>query len=65
MFHTNKQDKTPEEQLSHVEIGNSPKKEFRVMIIKTIKELGRRIDAQSKKSEVFKKELENIKNVKN
>ena len=32
------------------------------MIIKMFKELGRRMDAQSKKSEVFNKELENIKN---
>jgi len=29
----------PEEKLSEVEIGNPPKKQFRVMIIKMIKEL--------------------------
>ena len=34
MFQTKKQDKTPEEQLSEVEIGNLPEKEFRVMIVK-------------------------------
>ena len=28
------QDETPEEQLSEVEIGNHPEKEFRVMIVK-------------------------------
>jgi len=32
------------------------------MIIKMIKELGRRMDAQSKKLEAFNKKLENIKN---
>ena len=42
-------DKTPEEELSEVEIGNLPEKEFRVMIIKITKELRRRINAQSQK----------------
>ena len=41
--------KTLEEQLSDMELGNLPKKEFRVMIVKTIKKLKRRMDAQSKK----------------
>ena len=53
------QDKTLEEKLSEVETGSLPKKEFRLVIIKMIKELGRRMDAQR---EVFNKELENIKN---
>ena len=39
MFQTKKQDKIPEE-LSEVEIGNLPEKEFRVMIIKVIKNSG-------------------------
>ena len=43
-----------------MEIDNLPKKEFRVMIVKMIKELGRRMNAQREKSEVFNKELENI-----
>jgi len=43
------QDKTPEEQLCDVEIDNLLKKEFRVMIVKMIQELGKRMDAQSKK----------------
>ena len=42
MFQTKEQDKTPEEELSDVEIDNLPKKEFRVMIVKMIKKLGRR-----------------------
>ena len=51
------QDKTPEEQLSEVEIANLPEKEFRVMIVEMIQELGRGIDAKSKKFKVFNKEL--------
>ena len=43
------QGKTPEEQPSEVEIGNLPEKEFRVMIVKMIQELGKRMDAQSEK----------------
>ena len=61
MSQMKEQDKTPEEELSEVEIGNLPEKEFRVMIIKVMKELGRRMDAQNEKLEVFNKELENIK----
>ena len=41
MFHTKEQDKTPEEQLCDVEIDNLPKKEFRVMIVKWSKNLGK------------------------
>ena len=53
IFQTKEQDKTTE-QLSEMEMGNLPKKEFRVMIIKMIQELGKRMDAQSKKlQEVF------------
>ena len=59
MFLMKEQDKTPEEELSEVEI--SPSKEFKVMIIKMLKELGRRIDEHSGKLEVFNKELENKK----
>ena len=40
MFQMKEQNKTPEEQLTEVEIGNLPKKEFRVMIIKMKQELG-------------------------
>ena len=57
MFQTKDKVKTLEE-LSEVEmeIGNLPEKEFRVMIVKMIKELGRRMDAQSEKLEGFNKE---------
>ena len=41
MFQTKEQDKTPEEQLTEMEIGNLPEKEFRVMIVKIIQNLGK------------------------
>ena len=37
-----------------MEIGSLPEKEFRVMIIEMIQDLGRRMDPQSKKLDVFK-----------
>ena len=40
------QDKTPEEQVSEVEIGNLPEREFNVMIVKMIQDLGKRMEAQ-------------------
>ena len=50
------QEKTPEEQLRDVEIGNLPEKEFRVMTVKMIQEGMKRMDAQSEKlQEVFNK----------
>ena len=42
-FQTKEEDKTQKEELSEVEIGNLPKKEFRVVIIMT-KEPRRRAD---------------------
>ena len=56
MFQTKGQDKTPEEELSEAEIGNLPKTVFKVVIVKMIKELGRRMDTQSEKLEVFNRE---------
>ena len=62
MSQMKEQDKTPEE-LSDVEIGNLPEKEFGVTIVKVIQELGRKMDAQIDKLQGFvNKELENIKN---
>ena len=54
MFQTKEQDKITEE-LSDMEIGNLPEKECRLIIVKMIKELWRRMDAQSKKLEVLTK----------
>jgi len=43
------QDKTPEKQLNEVEIGNLPEKEFRIMIVKKIQDLGKRMEAKTEK----------------
>ena len=62
MSQVKEQDKTPEEQLSEMEIGNLPEKEFRVMIVKMIQEFRRRMEAQIKKiQEMFNKDLEELK----
>ena len=62
MSQMKEQDKTPEEQLSKIEIGNLTKKEFRVMIVKMIQDLRKRIEAQTEKiQEIFNKELEETK----
>ena len=61
IFQMKGQSKTPEE-LSEVEIGNLPQKWFWVVIVKIIKEVGRRMDAEREMLEVFSKELENTKN---
>ena len=44
IFQTKEQDKIPEQQLSEVEIGNLPEKEFRVMIAKMIQDLVKRME---------------------
>ena len=41
MSHMKGQDKPPEKQLNEVEIGNPPEKEFRIMIVKMIQDLGK------------------------
>ena len=52
------QDKTPEKQLNEVEIGNLPEKEFRIMIVKIIQDLGK---TMKKMQEMFTKYLEELK----
>ena len=54
------QDKTPEKQLNEVEIGNFPEKEFRIMTVKMIQDLGKTMEA--KMQEMFNKDLEELKN---
>ena len=49
--------KTPEKQLNEVEIG-LPGKEFRILIVKMIQDLGKTIE---KMQEIFTKELEEQK----
>ena len=56
-------DKTPEKQLNEVEIGNLPEKEFRIMIVKMIQDLGKRMEAKIEKTqEIFNKDREELKN---
>ena len=46
-----------------MEIGNLPEKEFRIMIVKMIQDLGKRMEAKIKKmQEMFNKDLEVLKN---
>ena len=49
----------PEKQLNEVEIGNLPEKEFRIMIVKMIQDLGIRMEAKIEKmQEMINKDLE-------
>ena len=46
-----------------MEVGNLPEKEFRIMILKMIQDLGKRMEAKIKKmQEIFNKDLEGLKN---
>ena len=57
------QDKTPEKQLNEVEIGNLPEKEFRIMTVKMIQDLGKKMEAKVEMmQEMFDKDLEKLKN---
>ena len=59
MYQMKEQDKTPEKQLNEVEIGNLPEKEFRIMIVKMIQDLGKRMEVKIEKmQEMFLKDLE-------
>ena len=63
MYQVKEQDKTPEKQLNEMEIGNLPEKEFRIMIVKMIQDLGKRMEAKIEKmQEMFNKDLEELKN---
>ena len=63
MYQMKEKDKTPEKQLNEVEIGNLPEKEFRIMTVKMIQDIGKRIEAKIEKmQEMFKKHLEELKN---
>ena len=57
------QDKIPEKQLNEMEIVNLPEKEFRIMIVKMIQDLGKRMEAKIEKmQEMFTKDLKELKN---
>ena len=57
------QDKTQEKQLNELEIGGLPEKEFKIMIVKIIQNLGKRMEVKIEKmKEMFTKDLEELKN---
>ena len=57
------QEKTQEKKLNEVERGNLPEKELREMIVKTIQDLRKRMEAKMEKmQEMFTKDLEELKN---
>ena len=58
MYQMKEQDKTTEKQLNEIEIGNHPEKEFRVMKVKIIQNLGNRMEKIQK---TFNKDLEELK----
>ena len=65
MYQMKEQDKTLEKQLNEGEIDNLPEKEFRIMIVKMIQDLGKWKEAKIEKmQEMFNKDLEELKNKK-
>ena len=60
MYQMKEQDEPPEKQLNEVEVGNLPEKEFIIMIVKMIQDLGKRMEAKIEKmQEMFNKDLKN------
>ena len=57
MSQMKEQDKTPEK-LYEVEIGNLPGKEFRIMIVKMIHDIGK---TMTKIQEMFNKDIQELK----
>ena len=56
------QGKIPQDQINEEEIGNLSEKEFRVLIVKMIQDLGNRMEAWIEKiKEMFNKDLEDLK----
>ena len=63
LYQMKEHNKTPEKQLNEVEIGNLPEKDFRIMIVKMIQDLGKRMEAKIEKmQEMFNEDLEELKN---
>ena len=57
------QGKNLQDQINEEEISNLREKEFRIMIVKMIQNLGNRMEAQiEKKQEMFHKDLKELKN---
>ena len=64
MYQMKEQDKTQEKQLNEVKIGNHPEKQFRIMIVKMIQDLGKRMEAKTEKmQDMFNKDLEELNEV--
>ena len=62
MYQMKEKDKTPEKQLNEAEIGNLPEKEFRIMIVKMIQDLGKRMEAKIEKMQkMFNKDVKELK----
>ena len=59
MLQMKEQGKNPQDQTNEEEIGNLPEKEFRVLIVKMIQNIGNRM---KKIQETFNKDLEELKN---
>ena len=63
MSQMTEQGKNLQDQINEEEIGHLPEKEFRVMIVKMIQNLGNRMEAWIEKiQEMFNKDLEELKN---
>ena len=62
LYQLKEQDNTTEKKITEVEIGNIPEKEFRIMIVKMIQDIGKRMEAKIKKmQEMFNKDQEELK----
>ena len=57
MFQMKDEGGTPKEQLSEVEMDNLSEEEFRVIILKMIQDLGKIIEAQTKRIQEISKSL--------
>ena len=63
MSQMKEQGKNLQDQINEEEIGHLPEKEFRVMRVKMIQNLGNRMEAWIEKiQEMFNKDLEELKN---
>ena len=63
MYQMKEQDKSPEKQINEVEIGNLPEKEFRIMIVKMIQDLGKTMEVKIENMQkMFNKDLEELRN---
>ena len=63
MYHMKEQDKNPDKQLNEVDISNLQEKEFRIMRVKMIQDLGKRMETKVEKmKEMFNKYLEELQN---